>query len=197
MSWPNRITVFRLLLVTPFILLLLYASQSPGCRYGAIGVMILIGVLDAADGIIARRTGTVTKIGSVLDPLADKALMITALVAMTFPGVLSEDRSIRLPFWVSITLVSRDLFILVGAMVVYHLVGFCQGVPSITGKASTIMQFIMLVLTCAAPEHGWYSSAMQAALYTVWIITVVLGIFSWIGYIRIGSKILTTGTTGQ
>jgi len=197
MSWPNRITVFRLVLATPFILLLLYASQNPSCRYGAIGVMVLIGILDAADGIIARRTGTVTKIGSVLDPLADKALMITALVAMTFPGVLSEDPSIRLPFWVSITLVSRDIFILVGAMVVYHLVGFCQGVPSLIGKASTIMQFIMLVLACAAPQFGWYSPVTQGILYTVWIITVLLGILSWIGYIRMGSKLLTTGTTGQ
>ncbi len=194
MSWPNRITVLRLLLVTPFVLLLVNAAFHPAYRYGALGLAVLIGVLDAADGIIARRTGTVTKIGSVLDPLADKALMICALVALSFPGVLSEDPSIHLPYWVSVTLVSREVFTLIGAVIVYLLAGFFQGLPSVSGKAATVMQFVTVVLTCASPDLlAWQPRATRIALNVVWAATVGLAVLAWLGYIRTGSKLLTAG----
>ena len=101
MSWPNRITVLRLLLVTPFILLLLDAADGPLYRYGALALALFVGLCDAADGIIARRTGTVTKIGSLLDPLADYAFMISALSILSMRGILSENPDIRLPYWFS------------------------------------------------------------------------------------------------
>lgn len=196
MSWPNRITVLRLLLVTPFILLLVNAAVHPAYRYGAMVLVVLIGILDAADGIIARRTGTVTKIGSVLDPLADKALMISALVAMSFPGVLSEDPGVRLPYWVSVILVSREVFMLVGAAIVYLLAGFFQGLPSVSGKAATVMQFVTVVLTCASPDLlAWQPRLTGIVLNVVWGVTVGLAVLAWLGYIRTGSKMLTVGTS--
>jgi cardiolipin synthase len=192
MSWPNRITVLRLLLVTPFILLLLDAKESSAYRYGAMGLAILLGIGDAADGILARRTGSVTRIGSVLDPVADYALMISALVTMTIPGILSDDPSVRLPYWVSVTLVSRAVFMLGGMVIVYFLSGFFQGLPSAIGKAATVMQFVTLAVMCAAPDllklapHvTWYG------LYGIWGLTVALGVISWLGYVRTGSKLLT------
>jgi len=198
MSWPNRITVLRLILVTPFILLLVNAAVHPAYRYGAMGVAVVIGILDAADGFIARRTGTVTKIGSVLDPLADKALTISALVAMSFPGILSKDPTLRLPYWVSVTLVSRELFMLVGAVIVYLLAGFFQGLPSVCGKAATVMQFLTIVLTCASPDLlAWQPHATRIVLNSIWGVTVGLALLAWLGYIRTGSKLLSAGAADR
>ena len=194
MSWPNRITVLRLLLVTPFILLLLDAADSPGYRYAAMVLAAIMGICDAADGILARRTGTVTQIGSLLDPLADYALMISALIVMSVPGVLSEDPAVRLPYWVSVTLVSRDIFMLIGTMIVFFLAGFFQGLPSATGKAATGMQFVTVVVMCAAPDLVQFSpGVMWPVLYGLWGVTVGLGVISWLGYLRTGSKLLASG----
>jgi phosphatidylglycerophosphate synthase len=195
MSWPNRITVLRILLVTPFIILLLYASGGWEYRYGAMALAILMGIGDAADGILARRMGMVTRAGSILDPLADHALMISALITMTVPGVLStEDPTLHLPLWVSVTLVSRALFMLVGMAVLYHLSGFFQGLPSFGGKAAMVLQFAIVIAMCAAPD--FVTAAPDIAwpcLYALWGTTVALGVISWLGYVRMGSKLLTAG----
>ena len=200
MSWPNRITVLRLLLVVPFILLLLNAAEGPAYRYGALALAIIVGICDAADGIIARRTGTVTRIGSILDPVADYALMISALVTMSLPGVLvlDKDTDLRLPYWVSVTLVARDVFMLFGMAIVYFLVGFFQGLPSVTGKAATVMQFVMVAVMCVAPDIVPLApDAVWAGLYGLWGLTVALGVLSWLGYIRTGSKLLTASGHGS
>jgi phosphatidylglycerophosphate synthase len=194
MSWPNRITVLRLLLVTPFILLLLDARENPGYRYAALALVVLLGVGDAVDGILARRTGAVTRIGSVLDPVADYALMISALVTMTFPGVLSQDPEVRLPNWVTVILVSRAVFMLVGMGIVYLLAGFFQGLPSASGKAATVMQFVTVAVMCVAEDLIKLSPhIVWCILYGLWGVTVLAGVVSWLGYIRTGSKLLTAG----
>jgi phosphatidylglycerophosphate synthase len=197
MSWPNRITVLRILLVTPFILLLLNAADSPLYRYGALALAVFVGVCDAADGILARRTGSVTKFGSILDPLADYAFMISALAILSMRNILSTDLDIRLPYWVSVTLIGRMLFILVGSAIVYLLAGFAQGMPTAIGKAATVMQFVVVALMCAAPDVvPLWPRAMPVVLHVLWGVTVLLGVVSWLGYVRTGSKILTAGGHG-
>jgi len=194
MSWPNRITVLRLLMVTPFILLLLNAREHWGYRYGALGLALALGIADAADGILARRTGTVTRIGSILDPVADYALMISAMIVLSIPGVLSEDPEVRLPYWVSVTLVSRAVFVLGGMAIVFLLSGFFQGLPSATGKAATVMQFVTVVVMCASPDLlALLGAPVWYVLYSLWGVTVALGVISWLGYIRTGSKLLAAG----
>jgi phosphatidylglycerophosphate synthase len=198
MSWPNRITVLRILLVTPFVLLLLDAADGPAYRYGAMALAIFIGVCDAADGIIARRTGTVSKIGSILDPLADYAFMISALSIMSMRGVLSENPDIRLPYWFSVTLIARSVFLLVGIFIVHFLAGFTQGLPTASGKAVTVMQFVVVGLMFIAPDLlAWFPRGMWTILYVLWGLTVLLGVISWLGYLRTGSKILTAGGHGR
>jgi cardiolipin synthase (CMP-forming) len=195
MSWPNRITVLRLLLVPPFIILLLGAADDWRYRYGALGLALVMGLCDAVDGFLARRMGAVTRIGSILDPLADYALMISALITLSIPGVLSADPEVRLPLWVSVTLVSRDVFMLVGMAVIYFVAGFFQGLPSLTGKAATVMQLVMVLAMIASPDLVRLSpDVMGWVLHSLWGLTVVLGVISWLGYIRTGSKLLTAGS---
>jgi cardiolipin synthase len=198
MSWPNRITVLRILLVTPFVLLLLDAADGAAYRYGALAIAIFVGVCDAADGIIARRTGTVTKIGSILDPLADYAFMISALWIMSMQGILSENPDIRLPYWLSVTLIARALCMFIGSFIVHFLTGFTQGMPTASGKAATVMQFVVVATMCIAPElTAWFPNVTPHALHVLWGTTVLLGVISWLGYIRTGSKILTVGGHGK
>jgi len=166
MSWPNRITVLRLLLVTPFILLLVNAASSPAYRYGA---------------------------------MAHYALMISALVTMSIPGILSSDPAVPpLPLWVSVTLVSRDVFMLFGASIIFLLAGVFQGLPSATGKAATVMQFVTVVVMCAAPDLVPLApEAVGVGFNILWGLTVALGVLSWLGYIRMGSRLLTAGGHGS
>ena len=195
MSWPNRITLLRLLLVPVFILLVLSAAESAAYRYAALGLVVALGVCDAVDGILARRTGAVTRIGSILDPLADKALMISAVVLLSLEGILStEHPALRLPYWVSVTIVSRDLFILVGTGIIFLLAGVFQALPSASGKAATVVQFIMIAAMLASPDLvRWFPSATWYGLYGIWVVTVLLGVISWLGYLRTGSKLLSAG----
>jgi len=198
MSWPNRITVARLLVVPVFILLLLNAREHWGYRYGAAALAGLLGLGDAADGILARRTGAVTKVGSILDPLADYALTISAMVTLSIPGVLSEDRTLFLPYWVSVTLVSRALIMLGGMVILYLLCGVFQGLPSGIGKAATVMQIIVILVTCASPDLlRLLGKGAWAILYPLWGMTVLLAILSLLGYIRLGSKLLAAGGHGE
>ncbi len=194
MSWPNRITIARLLIVPLFVMLLLEARAHWGYRYGALGLALLIGLGDAADGILARRTGEVTRIGSILDPLADYAFGISAMVTLSIPGVLAEGDALTLPYWVSVPLVSRALFMLGGAVVLYLVCGLFQGLPSASGKGATVMQFITVAVTCLAPDLlRWVGPAAWYALNGVWGLTVALAVVSLIGYIRTGSKLLAAG----
>jgi cardiolipin synthase len=193
MSWPNRITLLRLLLVPVFILLVLSAAESAAYRYAALGLAVALGVCDAVDGILARRTGAVTRIGSILDPLADKALMISAVILLSTARVM-PDAKLRLPYWVSVTIVSRDLFILVGTGIIFLLVSVFQALPSAVGKAATVVQFIMIAAMLASPDLlRWFPSATWYGLYGIWGMTVLLGVISWLGYLRTGSKLLSAG----
>jgi len=194
MSWPNRITIARLLMVPVFVIILLHARDHWGYRYGAAGLALLLGLADAADGILARRTGEVTRIGSILDPLADYAFGISAMVPLSIPGILSDGAGVALPYWVSVTLVSRALFMLGGAVVLYLVCGLFQGLPSATGKAATVMQFATVVVTCLSPDLlAWAGPPAWYGLHGVWGLTVALAVVSLLGYIRRGSKLLAAG----
>jgi phosphatidylglycerophosphate synthase len=112
-------------------------------------------------------------------------------------GVLSENPDIRLPYWFSVTLIARSVFLLVGIIIVHFLAGFTQGLPTASGKAVTVMQFVVVGMMFIAPDLlAWFPDTMWMILYVLWGLTVLLGVISWLGYLRTGSKILTVGGHG-
>ncbi len=158
---PNLITGLRILLVAPFLWLLLEE------RYGAaLLLFVLAGVSDALDGFLAKYYGWTSELGGLLDPIADKLLLIGAILAL---GWLKE-----LPGWLVALVIGRDLLIVVGA-VAYHLrVERLRAAPLMISKLNT---FVQLTLVCAVivhyglmplPEWLLAGGIYLTALTTVW-----------------------------
>lgn len=128
MNLPNILTALRLATIPPFLFTYLFLP-SFGERIAFI-IFLFCGATDVLDGFIARKYNLVTKIGTVLDPLADKMLLITVLTVFTIKD--------KIDFWILLTMVFKELLLILGAYLLYN----CKGavIPSnIFGKISTIM----------------------------------------------------------
>ena len=138
---PNAITSLRLAMA-PVLLWLLWAGYYPE----ALWLAVVAGASDAVDGLLAKRFGWQSRLGSLLDPVADKALLGCAFVGLWLAGAL--------PTWLVALVVARDLVILGGAIVWWRLAGPYDGEPSWLGKVTTVAQ-IALVLVCLFDRAGW------------------------------------------
>jgi CDP-diacylglycerol---glycerol-3-phosphate 3-phosphatidyltransferase len=161
----NAETVFRLLMVPVFVLLLFHgAGQDPVWRAWAFGVFALASVTDRIDGELARRRGLVTDFGKVADPIADKALTGSALVGLSLLG--------ELPWWVTAVVILREAGVtLLRFWVIRHGV-----IPaSRGGKLKTVLQGLAIGLYVLAVE-GWVASVAQVLMTVAVVVTVVTGI---------------------
>ncbi len=149
MNIPNKLTIFRVILILPFVLLLLSgswewsAALSGGLGkyvdYIALGIFIVASLTDLIDGHIARKYNLVTNFGKFMDPLADKLLVCAALIALVELN--------RIPAWIVILIISRD-FIISG----FRLVASDNHVviaASYWGKFKTVFQMVMVCLMIA------------------------------------------------
>src|SRR5687767_10571753 len=118
---PNLLTVFRMVLIPVFVSLLFYQKFVL-----ALGVFVLAGVTDGLDGLLARRFNQKSQLGTILDPIADKLLLVTAFVVLSMRSVFPQPLPSHLPvpFWVTVAVISRDVFILVGAAAINIVTGF-------------------------------------------------------------------------
>lgn len=139
---PNAITVGRMALV-PLLILVLKGQDF----LGALGVFVVAGVSDALDGFIAKRWGFVTRLGAILDPAADKILLVSAYVMMAWLRLI--------PFWLVLVVVFRDLLIVGGYLVYTSLYGPVQMRPSHISKLNTFMQILLVVFVLAEKAFLW------------------------------------------
>lgn len=140
----TRITICRLAAIPVFILLVLYylASIRNGApchtyRYAAAAVFFLIALTDALDGYLARTRNEVTRLGSILDPIADKALLMSAVILLTRPSL--PDLHPQFPVWFTLLVISRDVFLITGAFLLNSLTGHVEIQPHASGKAATLV----------------------------------------------------------
>ncbi len=148
---PNLLTTLRLLLLPLFLTLLVYRRPGP-----ALAVLVLAALSDALDGLLARWLDQKTAIGSFLDPLADKLLSVSGFVTLALIGPI--------PAWFVIVVISRDVLISLGALVLYLHDGRLEIAPSLTGKAAMLGQFATLVLTLLLQLHEAVGRFWQATL---------------------------------
>ena len=142
---PNGITLLRIA-VTPFFVL----AAVSGNHVVALGLFVLAGLSDAVDGLLARLLRMRSLFGTYLDPIADKILLVSAFVSLTVP----EPGAVRIPLWLTVMALSRDILIVVVALLLYLGAGIREFLPSIWGKATTVMQVITVgtVLTANAVD---------------------------------------------
>jgi cardiolipin synthase len=171
----NLLTFLRIALIPVFAIMLVYNREG-----WALAVFTVAGVSDGIDGFIARRMKQESELGTIIDPIADKLLMTTAFVMITLPGMLSATRHLPVPFWVTASVIGRDVAIIAVAGAINVMTGFRGFKPSWLGKASTFVQVvavIMILVAAAVPQlNGVY-------LPTVYVFVVGFAVFSGVHYI--------------
>jgi cardiolipin synthase len=145
MSWrflPNAICVMRILLVPPLVWLIV-----DGSYIGALGILIVAGVSDGLDGFLAKRFDWQTRLGGLLDPAADKLLLVGTFLALTYEGLV--------PPALTGVVVARDVVIVTGAACYQLLIAPVQGEPSSISKLNTACQLAFLFFTLTNAGFEW------------------------------------------
>ena len=163
MNLPNYITLVRVILIPFFINLMIY-----GYYRAALAVFVVAFVTDALDGMIARLTNTQTELGAFLDPMADKLLILSAFITLVLLG--------KLPVWLVIVVVSRDVILTIGSLVIYFTTRDLKIKPSIIGKGTTVMQLIIITLSLVLMSYGTEMKFMYVVEWATAGITVASGI---------------------
>ncbi len=167
MNWkvlPNVITSIRLLLLLP----LAYYLVQQEYRV-AVWIFFIAGSSDALDGFLAKRFGWESRFGSILDPIADKALLVLTM------GILTLNQQISLLLFSLVAL--RDIYILIGAYVFYRNIGPFDMQPSLLSKLNTFAQ--ILLVTCLLVSMSYFSLPeilLQYLVYLVYLTVVTSGI---------------------
>jgi len=138
----NRITLVRLLLIPVFVgLIAAYTREQPWLRHAALVVYGIAAVSDALDGFVARAYNQKTKLGALLDPLADKLMVNIGFVFMA----VNAQFAYRIPYWFPIVILARDAMIVMGAYLINEFYGPVRIKPRITGKITTAFQMGLMI----------------------------------------------------
>jgi cardiolipin synthase len=164
---PNGITLLRLAL-TPFFVL----ATVEGKHSVALGIFIAAGVSDALDGLLARLLGMRSLLGTYLDPIADKLLIITAYVALTLP----VPGAVTMPLWLTVMALSRDFLIVLIALLLYLGAGVHEFPPSFLGKATTVFHIITVAMVLIANVTHVPEPLLMTCFYVALFFTVLSGI---------------------
>jgi len=179
MNFANKISVFRILCVPFFMASLVYYSPDKDyLRFVALAIFILAVISDVVDGYIARKSGQVSKAGQILDPLGDKLLLISSFISLFILRDL--PKGIYFPLWVVLIVISRDVLILLGAMVIFIVKHDINIPPTKWGKLTTTFQMLSVISVLLQ----WRFS------YAIWSMAVLFTLISGIDYVRRGFSIL-------
>jgi cardiolipin synthase len=179
MGLANWLTVLRILLVPVFVSLLVY--RKPGW---ALIVFLLAALTDLLDGYVARSRGISSRLGAFLDPLADKLLLTASFVTLTWLKLL--------PFWITAVVLTRDLLLVTGALLV-HMVGVrIYPRPTRAGKAATFFQ-ILAVLAGLLARYLHLALTLKIVVWLAAMFTIASGL----QYIIQGMQFLNTTNAAE
>jgi cardiolipin synthase len=193
LSWASRITILRILLIAPFVSFMLKINDSalsPGVqnamRYVSIFIFLVMAVSDAIDGYLARIKKQVTKLGAFLDPIADKLLMTSACLLLA--SERGHVQHFLLPPTVVVLIIGKDLFLLIGFLIVYFITSQIHIVPVFIGKLATALQLSMVAGILIAPEVSGVLPGWIWFLRILWWSAAGTAILATLIYIRNGSR---------
>jgi cardiolipin synthase len=173
LTLANRLTILRILMAPVITVLLLYRQTG-----AALALFLLAGLTDGLDGLVARWRKQKTELGMVLDPVADKLLLTSTLVTLT---ILKE-----LPRWFTIIVVSRDVLLIGGSVILYMFLGKIGSPPSWLGKFTTGFQ--LLTALCAMVDN--FFPALKAIILPLSVVTLAFTIASGLDYVYRGMRLL-------
>jgi cardiolipin synthase len=167
MTTANKITIFRILLIPFFVVEVLYyvKTGTPLHRWLAICSFAIAAVLDGVDGYIARHYNQRSELGAILDPLADKLLLVSGIVVLSFDHL---PRLQTIPLWLTGSIIGRDIVLLAGLVVIMMVVGKVNVQPRILGKIATVLQMVVVLWVLLQWTESWLPAwALAAAICTV------------------------------
>jgi len=172
MTFANKITITRILLIPVFVLFAVYYGRSiedgapqVWMYWTAVIVFIVASATDSLDGWAARHYHQPSPLGAILDPIADKGLLLTAIITLSF-----SKWTYAFPLWFPVLVITRDVVIVAGCMIVKHLNGHLDVKPSWWGKCATACQMIAIAWMMLQLPHYIYS------VYAAGILTLISGI---------------------
>ena len=161
----NQLTLLRVALIPVFVILVIY-----GYLGWALIVFMIAALTDALDGLIARRTGQKSALGAWLDPMADKLLAVSTFVVLTMPGLGLVN---RLPIWLTVIIISRDVVIVLTVAIVNLAVGPRTFRPSLFGKAATATYMLTVVAVMFFNFLGYRSIIVDLFVWASLAITLI------------------------
>lgn len=167
---PNLITILRMVLVVP--ILLLIANEQ---FVHSLLLFAVAGISDGVDGYLAKRMGWQSRLGSILDPLADKLLLVSTSLLLVWMEMI--------PYWLVAIIVLRDLLIVVGGTLYHYRIGEYEMAPSIVSKINTFSQIAYVLGVILVAAMGWEMAAeITVASYIVLTTTLMSGadyVWTW------------------
>ncbi len=173
MNLPNTLTILRVLLIPAFVILIINHSFR-----WALFTFAVAGMTDGLDGLLARLTHQKTELGAYLDPIADKLLLMSAYLSLAIVEVL--------PGWVSVIVITRDVIILLGILIIMLISKPPSIRPSFVSKITTTFQILTVLLALLAEQDPFFKGLIPIAFYTTTFLTILSGIH----YIYLGTRIL-------
>ncbi len=158
---PNLITLFRLLLVIPVVVAVMRNDFGI-----ALMLFALASLSDGVDGFLARRFSWTSRFGAILDPIADKLLLVSTFMLLAYTGFL--------PVWLGVVVIGRDLIIFAGAISYHILFGEYELAPTLLGKLSTLLQFGLVLFVMV--DQALISMSAQLLLAGIWGVFIVSSI---------------------
>lgn len=185
MTLPNQITIGRILLIPVFVILAIYYGKTAAAghpdenlRIATIAVFLTAALSDGVDGWLARRYHLKSRLGALLDPIADKGLMLTAIITLSVTRWPYE-----IPVWYPVLVIARDIIIITGCGILRLLNDHLEIRPSLSGKASTFFQMLTIAVVMLQWRH---------CEPVVWVSGVVT-LLSGFGYVAKGVRLLHDG----
>jgi len=166
MTTANKVTIGRILLVPFFIVAVIYYVKSglELYRWLAIACFGVAALSDALDGFIARHFKQWSELGTVLDPLADKLLLVSGVVLLSMHN---EPYLEPIPIWLTITILSRDVLLLIGFTLIHLVAGGMKTRPHFTGKIATVLQMAAVLWALFKLSATWqYYLCIAAGVFT-------------------------------
>lgn len=169
---PNLISLARMLLVLPVVLVL-----ATGHYGAALALFALAGASDALDGFLAKRFGWTSRVGAILDPLADKVLLVSTYLALGWLGLL--------PAWLVAAVIARDVVIVSGAVTYHFRIGRFETAPTALSKLNTFVQILLALLVVSAQGGApvpplWITGLIYLVLLTT-VASGIVYVWTWGG----------------